>query len=185
MGEGAGALVIEELEHALDRGANILAELVGGAMTGDAYHLSATHPEGEGAYRGMKLALRDAGLTIADVDYINAHATSTPMGDISETIAINRLKADLQTKFKISATKSMTGHLLGGAGGIEAIASIMAINTGIVPPTINTTEIDPKIPAGLDIVTGAAINHKVDVAMSNTFGFGGHNAIAVFKRFEE
>lgn len=184
MGEGAGALVIEELEHAMNRGANILAEIVGGAMTGDAYHLSATHPEGEGAYRAMKLALQDANLSINDVDYINTHATSTPLGDISETTAIRRLAGDNKVKFKISATKSMTGHLLGGAGGIEAIASILAIRDGIIPATINTTEFDPRIPGGLDIVIGKAVEQKVDVAMSNTFGFGGHNAIVVFKRYE-
>lgn len=184
MGEGAGALVIEELEHALQRGATIYAELAGGAMTGDAYHLSATHPEGEGAYRAMKLALEDAGLTINDVQYINTHATSTPVGDLSEITAVTRLFGESAPNVKISATKSMTGHLLGGAGAVEGIASVLAIKNGIIPPTINTTELDPKIPAGLGIVTGKAVHHTVNVAMSNTFGFGGHNAIAVFKRYE-
>ena len=184
MGEGAGALVLEELEHALNRGAHIYAELAGAAMTGDAYHLSATHPEGEGAYRAMKLALEDANLSLSDVNYINTHSTSTPVGDLSEITAVTRLFGNTPSNLKINATKSITGHLLGGAGAIEGIASIMAINHGIIPPTINTKELDPKIPEGLDIVIGSAVNHTVNVAMSNTFGFGGHNAIVVFKKFE-
>lgn len=183
MGEGAGALILEELEHAQARGAKIYAEIVGGAMTSDAFHLTATHPEGEGAQRGMRLALGEAGLTPEDVDYINMHATSTPMGDISELKGLNGVFKGCNPK--ISATKSMTGHLLGAAGAIEAIASIMAIKEGIVPPTINTTNLDEAVPEGLDIVLGEAQQCQIDVAMSNTFGFGGHNAITVFKKFED
>lgn len=185
MGEGAGALILEEYEHAKARGANILCEVVGGAMTADAYHLSATHPEGDGAFRAMKLALEDANLTIADVDYINAHATSTPVGDGSELIAIKNLFGEHTSKLHISGTKSQTGHLLGAAGAIEGIASVMAIREGVIPPTINTTEIDPALPGGLNIVTGAPLAKEVNVAMSNTFGFGGHNGIVVFKKFTE
>lgn len=185
MGEGAGALILEEYEHAKARGANILCEVVGGAMTADAYHLSATHPEGDGAFRAMKLALEDANLTIADVDYINAHATSTPVGDGSELIAIKNLFGEHTSKLHISGTKSQTGHLLGAAGAIEGIASVMAIRESVIPPTINTTEIDPALPSGLNIVTGAPLAKEVNVAMSNTFGFGGHNGIVVFKKFTE
>lgn len=180
MGEGGAALIFEEYEHALNRGAHIIAEVAGASMTSDAYHLTATHPEGEGAYTAMLLALQDAGLSATDVDYINAHATSTQVGDISELKAIKRLfNADKQPK--TSATKSMTGHLLGGAGAIEAIASLLAIQNGWIPPTINVNTLDP-IAHGLDIVCNKAIPHEVNVAMSNTFGFGGHNAIMVFKR---
>lgn len=182
MGEGAGALILEELEHAQARGANIYAEIVGGAMTSDAFHLTATHPEGEGAQRGMRLALEEGGLTPADVDYVNMHATSTPMGDISELKGLQGVFEGHSPK--ISATKSMTGHLLGAAGAIEAIASIMTVKDGIIPPTINTTKLDEAVPAGLDIVLGQAQEVEVNVAMSNTFGFGGHNAITVFKKFE-
>lgn len=182
MGEGAGALVLEEYEHAKQRGATIYAELAGAAMTADAYHMTATHPEGLGAYMGMKLALEDASLNIEDVDYLNAHATSTPVGDLSETAAIYKLFNGAKN-LSISATKSMTGHLLGGAGAIEAIAAILSIRESKVPPTINLTDIDPAIPADLDIVKGQTIEKKVEVAMSNTFGFGGHNGIVVFKKF--
>ncbi|MFT7233257.1 MAG: 3-oxoacyl-[acyl-carrier-protein] synthase II [Cyclobacteriaceae bacterium] len=183
MGEGAGAIILEDLDHALARGAKIYAEIVGGAMTSDAYHLTATHPEGEGAQRGMRLALAEAGLTTNDVDYVNMHATSTPMGDISELKGLKGVFTDYSPK--ISATKSMTGHLLGAAGAIEGIASIMAIKDGIVPPTINTTTLDEEVPEGLDIVLGTAVKADIKVAMSNTFGFGGHNAITVFTRFEK
>ncbi|ACU62401.1 beta-ketoacyl-ACP synthase II [Chitinophaga pinensis] len=181
MGEGAAALVVEEYEHAVARGAHIYAELVGAAMTADAYHMTATHPEGKGALQGMKIALKDADLQAADVDYLNAHATSTPVGDLSELAAIRSLFGDAPAHLSISATKSMTGHLLGAAGAIEAIASILSIKNGIIPPTINTTQLDPAIPAGLQIVLKDAIHKKVRVAMSNTFGFGGHNGIVVFK----
>lgn len=181
MGEGAAALVIEEYEHAVARGAHIYAELVGAAMTADAYHMTATHPEGKGALQAMKIALKDADLQPADVDYLNAHATSTPVGDLSELAAIRSVFGDAPAHLSISATKSMTGHLLGAAGAIEAIAAILSIKNGIIPPTINTTQLDPAIPAGLQIVLKDAIHKKVRVAMSNTFGFGGHNGIVVFK----
>lgn len=181
MGEGAGALVLEEYEHAKARGAHIYAEVVGASMTADAYHMTATHPEGLGALRAMQLALEDAGLNATQVDYLNAHATSTPVGDLSEIAAITKLFGSDPSHLHISATKSMTGHLLGAAGAIEAIACILSIKYGVVPPTINTTTLDPTIPAGVQIITGQAIEKKVKVAMSNTFGFGGHNGIVVFR----
>ncbi|MDB5061972.1 MAG: beta-ketoacyl-[acyl-carrier-protein] synthase [Mucilaginibacter sp.] len=180
MGEGAGVLVLEEYEHAKARGAHIYAEVGGAAMTSDAYHITATHPEGKGAIHGMKLALEDAGLNATDIDYVNAHATSTPVGDISESKAIKAV-FDGHNGLHISATKSVTGHLLGAAGAIEAIISIKAINDGIIPATINTTTIDPEIPQGLNIVIKESINKKVNAALSNTFGFGGHNGIVIFK----
>lgn len=183
MGEGAGALILEEYEHAKKRGAKIYAEVVGAAMTSDAYHMTATHPEGLGASKCMELALKEAGLTIQDVDYLNAHATSTPLGDVSETKAISKLINGADNKLHISATKSMTGHLLGAAGAIEAIFSIKAINEGVIPPTINTEELDPNIPSDIEIVYKEALEKKVKVALSNTFGFGGHNASVVFKDF--
>ncbi|XZF16580.1 beta-ketoacyl-ACP synthase II [Chitinophagaceae bacterium MMS25-I14] len=180
MGEGAGALVLEEYEHAKARGAHIYAEVAGAAMTADAYHMTATHPEGLGAYHGMRLALKDAELNTSDVDYLNAHATSTPVGDISEIKALIKMFGDAQG-LSVSATKSMTGHLLGAAGAIEAIASIKSIQHSIIPPTINVQNIDPAIPEGLHLVLNEAIDKKVNVAMSNTFGFGGHNGIVIFK----
>ncbi len=182
MGEGSGTLILEELEHAQKRGAKIYAEVVGGAMTSDAYHLTATHPEGEGAQRAIKLGLEEAGLTIGDVDYVNMHATSTPLGDISELQALNSVLVGPSPK--ISATKSMTGHLLGGAGAIEGIASILAIKHQFVPPTINTTDLDDEVPTNLDIVIGEGQRADLNVAISNTFGFGGHNAIVVMKKFD-
>jgi len=181
MGEGAGALILEEYEHAKARGAHIYAEVAGAAMTADAYHMTATHPEGLGAFRAMQLALEDAGLNASQVDYLNAHATSTPVGDLSEIKAITKLFGDNPGHLHISATKSMTGHLLGAAGAIEAIACILSIKNGIVPATINTTQLDPLIPADLQIILQQAIEKKVKVAMSNTFGFGGHNGIVVFR----
>ena len=183
MGEGAGALILEEYEHAVARKATIYAELAGAAMTADAYHMTATHPEGEGAYTAMRLALEDGSINPENVDYLNAHATSTPVGDISELKAITRLFKDKAKGLHISATKSMTGHLLGAAGAIEAIASIFAIRESVVPPTINVTDPDPAIPDDLNIVRLEALEKKIDVAMSNTFGFGGHNGIVVFKKF--
>ena len=182
MGEGGGALVLEEYEHAIKRGAPIIAEIVGAAMTADAYHLTASHPEGDGAYRAMKKALDDAGLSPSDVDNVNAHATSTPLGDISEIKAIERLFGSNPSHLNVSATKSMTGHLLGAAGAIEAIASIMAIKENIVPPSINTTVVDDQIPKGIDLTLGKNVSKTVNVAMSNTFGFGGHVAAVVFKK---
>jgi 3-oxoacyl-[acyl-carrier-protein] synthase II len=182
MGEGGGAIVLEEYEHAKARGAVIHAELAGAAMTADAYHITSPHPEGNGAFHGMRLALEDAKINTTEVDYLNGHATSTPVGDMSEIAAITRLFTDPKNLY-ISGTKSATGHLLGGAGAIEAVASIMAIKNGIIPPTINTTDLDPQVPASLNIVLGKAIERKVNISMSNTFGFGGHNGIVVFKKY--
>jgi 3-oxoacyl-[acyl-carrier-protein] synthase II len=182
MGEGAGSLIIEDYEHAKRRGAKIYAEVAGGGMSADAYHLTATHPEGAGAILGMKWALEDAELNPEDVDYINPHATSTPVGDESEMKAVAKFFGAHASKLHISATKSATGHLLGGAGAIEAIIAIKALQEGVVPPTINTTVIDPALPQGLNIVTGKKILKTINVSMSNTFGFGGHNATAVFRK---
>jgi 3-oxoacyl-[acyl-carrier-protein] synthase II len=182
MGEGAGALVLEDYEHARERGANIYGEVAGAAMTADAYHMTATHPEGKGALRAMQDALKDAELNKEDVDYLNAHATSTPVGDLSEINAITRLFGNEPERLIISATKSMTGHLLGAAGAIEAIACLMSIRHSLIPGTINTKDLDPQIPLGLNILLGQTIPHPVKVAMSNTFGFGGHNGIVVFKK---
>lgn len=182
MGEGAGCLLLEEYEHARARGARIHGELAGAAMTADAYHMTSTHPEGAGALRAMLEALKDAGLNADDVDYLNVHATSTPVGDLSETHAVSRMFGDAPPNLIISATKSMTGHLLGAAGAIEAIACLMTIRDGVIPPTINTGHIDPAVPKGLKILLGQAQQHPVKVAMSNTFGFGGHNGIVVFKK---
>jgi 3-oxoacyl-[acyl-carrier-protein] synthase II len=182
MGEGAGALILEEYEHARARGARIYAEFAGAAMTADAYHMTATHPEGAGAFRAMQDALKDAGVNKEDVDYLNVHATSTPVGDISEIQAVTRLFGPAPDHLIISATKSMTGHLLGAAGAIEAIACLMSIRDGVVPPTINTQELDPAISPKLNILLGEAQTRPVKVAMSNSFGFGGHNGIVVFKK---
>jgi 3-oxoacyl-[acyl-carrier-protein] synthase II len=182
MGEGAGALILEEYEHAKRRGAKIYAEVAGGGMSADAYHLTATHPEGLGAMLGMKWALEDAGITPSEVDYLNPHATSTPVGDLSEMKAVVKFFGEQPDHLHISATKSATGHLLGAAGAIESIISIKAIETGIIPPTINTQTIDPVLPAGLNIVIGKKMEKKINIALSNTFGFGGHNASAVFRK---
>ncbi|HEX5168232.1 MAG TPA: beta-ketoacyl-ACP synthase II [Cyclobacteriaceae bacterium] len=182
MGEGAGALVLEEYEHALRRGAKIYAEVAGGGMSADAYHLTATHPEGKGAMLGMQWALEDAGLEPQAVDYLNPHATSTPLGDVSEMKAVLKVFGEKPDHLHISATKSAIGHLLGAAGAAEAIICIKAIQTGIIPPTINTKTIDPEMPQGLNVVTGSSMRKDISVAMSNTFGFGGHNATAIFRR---
>jgi 3-oxoacyl-[acyl-carrier-protein] synthase II len=181
MGEGAGSLVLEEYEHAKRRGARIYAEVAGGGMSADAYHLTATHPEGKGAMLGMQWALEDAGLRPFDVDYLNPHATSTPLGDVSEMKAVVKVFGEKPEHLHISATKSAIGHLLGAAGAAESIICIKAIETGIIPPTINTTTIDREMPQGLNIVIGNKMKKDIKVAMSNTFGFGGHNATAVFK----
>ncbi len=181
MGEGAGALVLEDYDHAVARGAHIYAEVTGASMTADAYHMTATHPEGLGAARAMQQALAESGLSIEDVDYLNMHATSTPVGDLSEINALLAVTKGKATDTIIGSTKSMTGHLLGAAGAIEAIAAIKSIENQIIPPTINTTTLDPAIPDNLKFVLKDAIDHKVKVAMSNTFGFGGHNGIVVFK----
>jgi 3-oxoacyl-[acyl-carrier-protein] synthase II len=180
MGEGAGALVLEEYEHAVKRGAFIYGEVRGAAMTADAYHMTATHPEGLGAAKGMQLALQEAGVAITDVDYLNMHATSTHVGDLSELKAILSLTKGENNKIQIGATKSMTGHLLGAAGAIEAIICLLAMRDQVIPPTINTTTLDPAVPHSLNIVLNEAIDHPVNLTMSNTFGFGGHNGIVVF-----
>ncbi|SEL50712.1 beta-ketoacyl-ACP synthase II [Parapedobacter koreensis] len=181
MGEGAGALILEEYEHARKRGAHIYAELVGAAMTADAYHMTAPHPEGIGASKAMQLALKEAKIAAGEVDYLNPHATSTPIGDISELKAVAAALHDTEN-LSISATKSMTGHLLGAAGAVEAIIAIKAINDQVVPPTINVANLDDAIPQGIHIVTQEALPRKVTVAMSNAFGFGGHNACVIFKK---
>src|SRR4030042_2571923 len=184
MGEGAGALVIEEYEHAKSRGAKIYAEISGTGMTADAFHVTAPHPEGLGASNVMKLALSDACLKLEDVDYINVHGTATPLGDVPEIKAIVNVFGEHAYKLKISATKSITGHLLGAAGAVEAIASIMAWVHDIVPPTINFKVPDPAIDQNLNLTTNVAQKRKINAAISNTFGFGGHNASIVIKKAE-
>jgi len=183
MGEGAGALIMEEYEHAKKRGATIYAEMVGGGMAGDAYHLTGTPPDGLGAWLGITKALSDANLPATKIDYINVHATSTPLGDISELHGIKR--AFGESTAAISASKSMTGHLLGAAGAIESIISILAVKNDIIPATINTEELDDKIPAGLNIILGKSISQPVHYALNNTFGFGGHVASSIFKKYAE
>lgn len=183
MGEGSGALILEEYEHALKRGAKIYAEVIGGGMSADAYHMTAPDPDGAGAVLVMKWALEDAGLDLAEVDYINVHGTSTPLGDIAETKAIGKLFGDHAYNLSISATKSMTGHLLGAAGAVEGIASILALRDGIIPPTINHFNDDPEIDNQLDFTFNVAKKRDIKVAISNTFGFGGHNATIAFKKF--
>lgn len=182
MGEGAGALILEEYEHAVKRGAKIYGEITGASMTADAYHMTSTHPEGLGAAQAMRLVLKEAGISMDKVDYLNMHATSTPIGDLSEIKAVASVTGSGKTAMQIGATKSMTGHLLGAAGAIEAIICLLAIRDQVLPPTINTENPDPAIPANLNIVGKHAIDHKVNVAMSNTFGFGGHNGIVMFKK---
>jgi 3-oxoacyl-[acyl-carrier-protein] synthase II len=182
MGEGAGALIIEEYEHAKSRGAKIYAEIIGTGMTADAFHLTAPHPEGLGASNVMKLALQDACLKAEDIDYINVHGTATPLGDISEVKAIVKVFGEHSYKLNISSTKSMTGHLLGATGAVEAIAAIMAVVNDIVPPTINFKVPDPAIDQNLNLTVNAAQKRKVNTAISNTFGFGGHNASIVIKK---
>ena len=182
MGEGAGALVLEEYEHAIKRGAKIYAEVVGGGMAADAYHLTGTHPEGDGAVLGMNEALREAEISADQIDHINMHATSTPLGDMSELIAAKRVFGERKS-LAISATKSMTGHLLGAAGAIEAIATIMALKEQKVPPTINTTEIIPEFADAFHFPVKNCEDKLMNYAMSNTFGFGGHIATIVFKKF--
>lgn len=183
LGEGAGILMIEELEHAKKRGAKIYCELLGYGAACDAYHVTATHPEGAGAVLAMKDALKDAGLSVQEIDYVNAHATSTPVGDIGECLAISNVFGTSAGNVSISATKSMTGHLLGAAGAAESIVCIKAIENNIIPPTINTKEIDPKIPQSLNIVLKKAVAKEVNAVMNNTFGFGGHTVTTVFKKF--
>lgn len=184
MGEGGVCMILEEMEHAKKRGAKIYAEIVGGGMSADAYHLTAPHPEGLGAYNVMLNALSDAEMNAEEIDYINVHGTSTPVGDPQELKAITKAFGDHAYKMNISATKSMTGHLLGGAGAIEAMASVLALNYGIIPPTINHFTDDPEIDSKLNLTFNKAQERKINVALSNTFGFGGHNASVIFKKFQ-
>jgi 3-oxoacyl-[acyl-carrier-protein] synthase II len=184
-GEGAGTIILEELEHAKARGARIYAELVGGGMSADANHITAPHPEGLGAKLVMTNALRDSGLTTADIDYINVHGTSTPLGDISEATAIQDLFGEHSYALNISSTKSMTGHLLGAAGAIESIASILAVKNDVIPPTINHFNDDPAFDPRLNFTFNKAQKRLVRAAQSNTFGFGGHNASVIFKKYTE
>lgn len=185
MGEGGGALILEAYESAKARGAKIYAEVMGGGMSADAHHMTAPHPEGLGAIEVMEKALEDADLNVAEVDYVNVHGTSTPLGDIAETIAIKKTFGDHAYNLNISSTKSMTGHLLGAAGAVEAMACIFAINNNAVPPTINHEEFDPEIDEKLNLTLNETQEREVNVTLSNTFGFGGHNASIIFKKFEE
>jgi 3-oxoacyl-[acyl-carrier-protein] synthase II len=184
LGEGAGSLIFEELEHAKRRGAKIYAEVIGGGMSADAYHMTGPHPEGLGARNVMKYTLEDAGIRPEDIDHINTHGTSTPLGDIAEPKAIVSLFGDHAQKISINSTKSMTGHLLGAAGAAEAMATILAVQNDIVPPTINHFTDDPEIPM-LDYTFHTAKKRTVNIAMSNTFGFGGHNACIAFRKYSE
>lgn len=181
MGEGAGALILEEYEHAKKRGAKIYAELVGAAMTADAYHMTSPHPEGLGAAKAMQLALKEAKLDISQLDYLNLHATSTPVGDIAELNAVNKTFKG-SSNLWVSSSKSMTGHLLGAAGAIEAILAIKSINENIIPPTINIENLDANIPNGIQIVMNQPMQTTINTAMSNAFGFGGHNSTVLFKQ---
>lgn len=182
LGEGAGALILEEYEHAVKRGAKIYAEVIGGGMSSDAYHLTAPHPEGIGVERVMLNCLNDAGIQPTEVDAINTHGTSTPLGDVAELKAITKVFGDHAKNININSTKSMTGHLLGAAGAIEAIASILAIQHSLIPPTINHTTVDENIDPSLNLTLNVAQQREVNVALSNTFGFGGHNASLLFKK---
>lgn len=182
MGEGGGSLILEEYEHAINRGAKIYCEVVGAGLTADAYHLTAPHPDGLGAMNVMKNALDDANMKPEEIDYINVHGTATPRGDIAEIIAVKNVFGDHAYNLNISATKSMTGHLLGAAGVIEAQAAILAMKHGIVPPTINLQELDPEIDSKLNLTFGKAQERNINAALSNTFGFGGHNASVIFRK---
>ncbi|MFM2136211.1 MAG: beta-ketoacyl-ACP synthase [Bacteroidota bacterium] len=184
LGEGAGCLILEELEHALARGAKIYAEMIGGGMSADAYHLTAPHPEGLGAANVMRAALEDAGISTSEVDYINVHGTSTPIGDPQEIKAIQTVFGEDAYRLNISSTKSMTGHLLGAAGAIEAMASVMAIMHDTIPPTINHFTDDPAFDPKLNLTFNKAQKRTVNVALSNTFGFGGHNASVIFRKYK-
>lgn len=183
IGEGAGALILEELEHAIARGAKIYCEIVGSGLTADAYHMTGPHPDGDGARRAMKAAIEESGLSLTDIDHINTHGTSTPLGDIAETKAITTLFGDHAPKININSTKSMTGHLLGAAGAIEAIATILAVQNDLIPPTINHSTDDPEINNNLNFTFDKAVKRTVNAAISNTFGFGGHNASILIRKF--
>jgi 3-oxoacyl-[acyl-carrier-protein] synthase II len=185
IGEGAGVLIFEEMEHAINRGAKIYAEVAGGGLSGDAYHMTQPHPEGLGAILSMKGALKDSGLTPKDIDHINTHGTSTPLGDIVEPKAIQTVFGEDAYRININSTKSMTGHLLGAAGAIESIASILTVKNDIVPPTINHFTDDPEIDNKLNFTFNKAQQRVVNAALTNTFGFGGHNATLIFKKFQE
>ncbi len=185
LGEGGGAMILESLEHAQKRGATIFAEVAGGGMSADAYHLTAPHPEGLGVINVMHNALDDAGMKREDIDYINVHGTSTPLGDVAELVAIQKVFGEHAYNLNISSTKSMTGHLLGGAGAIEAIASIKALMHGLVPPTINHFTDDPNIDPKLNLTFHKPQEREINAVLSNTFGFGGHNASVIFKKFAE
>ena len=184
MGEGAGCLVLEEYEHAMRRGAKIYAEIVGGGSSADAYHITAPHPEGKGGILSMQRALKDANLAPEAIDHINTHGTSTPAGDLAEPIAIKEVFGEHAYDISINSTKSMTGHLLGGAGAVEAIASVLALKHGIIPPTINHFDDDPQIDSRLDFTFNQARKRDIRYALSNSFGFGGQNATLIFKKFE-
>jgi 3-oxoacyl-[acyl-carrier-protein] synthase II len=184
LGEGAGALVLEDYEHAKARGAKIYAEVIGGGMSSDAYHMTAPHPEGIGVERVMHNCLNDAGIQAGEVDAINTHGTSTPLGDVAELKAISKVFGAHANKININSTKSMTGHLLGAAGAIEAIASILSMQHNLVPPTINHTQVDPNIDPSLNLTLNKAQKREVNIAMSNTFGFGGHNACVLFRKLD-
>ena len=184
MGEGAGCLILEEYEHAIARGAKIYAEVVGGGESADAYHITAPHPEGDGGVLSMQRALKDAAISPDAVDHINAHGTSTPMGDIAECLAIQKVFGEHAFDISINSTKSMTGHLLGGAGAVEAIASVLALKNGIIPPTINHFDDDPNIDSRLDFTFNKARKRDIHYALSNSFGFGGQNATLIFKKYE-
>jgi 3-oxoacyl-[acyl-carrier-protein] synthase II len=183
LGEGAGAIILEEYEHAIKRGAKIYAEVIGGGLSADAHHMTAPHPEGLGAILVMRNAIEDAEIKFQDIDYINVHGTSTGLGDIAETKAIVNLFGEHAYKLNISSTKSMTGHLLGAAGAIEGIAAILAVQNNMIPPTINHFTDDPELDNKLNMTFNKAQERTVNVAMSNTFGFGGHNASVIFKKF--
>ena len=185
LGEGAGAIILEEYEHAKARGANIYAEVIGGGMSSDAYHMTAPHPEGLGVIAVIKNCLENSGINPEDVDHINTHGTSTPLGDVAELKAISEVFGDHAKNININSTKSMTGHLLGAAGAIESIAAILAMKHSIVPPTINHANIDENINPELNLTLNKAQKREVNIAMSNTFGFGGHNACVAFKKLEE
>lgn len=183
LGEGGAGLVLEELEHAKARGAKIYCEIVGGGLSSDAYHITAPHPEGEGAYLCMKNAMRDSGLEFSDIDHINTHGTSTPIGDPQEVKAIQRLFGEHAYDLTITSTKSMTGHLLGAAGAVEAVATIMAVKEDLIPPTINHEVTDPEIDTKMKFAFNEAVSRPVNAAISNTFGFGGHNTSVIFKKY--
>ncbi len=185
LGEGGGALVLEDLDHALKRGAKIYAEVIGGGLSSDAYHMTAPHPEGVGVVRVMENCLRDARIEAKDIDAINTHGTSTPLGDVAELKAISKVFGAHASHISINSTKSMTGHLLGAAGAVEAISSVMSIREGIIPPTINHVNVDENIDSSLDLTLNSPTKRDVNIAMSNTFGFGGHNACVVLKKYTD